>query len=251
MTSAILSTIHQPATAVITAVAMHPKPDDFCKELALRGLNDGGIVAVVILNHSQNAELQIVGSYGPKIVLDLANDLINEIEAATREKNQASLRVVKVGQPEVPVRSAFLVPSTPMTVSSGVIAIFYSEERSPDVFEVSTQIALAFACEMYCSPNWGSGVGTSIRSKRGSQTGEGEARLTTRQKAVLEYMAEGRTNDRIARLLNYSVATVKNDISSIFQYLGVSNRHDAIAEAANRSLLPPPPQLRNKQLSAL
>lgn len=242
MTSAILSTLHKPATAVMTAVAMYPHPDDFCKEVALRGLHDSDVIAVSILTHTQNADLQIVGSYGPKTVLAMASKLVNHVEEATREKNEKSIQVVNVVDSDTPLGSVVLIPSTPMTFSSGVIAIYYSTKKNPDVFEINTQIALAFACEMYCSPNWGRALSGNSRPNRAGMGRLADNTLTNRQRAVLELIAEGRTNERIARLLNYSVATIKNDIGAIFQFLGVSNRYAAIEEAESRSLLPPPKQ---------
>ena len=120
--------------------------------------------------------------------------------------------------------------------------MFFSSENAASNLDLNTQIALAFACEMYCSPKWGSAISLSRSGRRVGVHLNSEIRLSTRQKAVLEHIAEGKTNDRIARILNYSVATVKNDISAIFQYLGVTNRHDAIVEAEKRNLITPPPR---------
>ena len=233
---AILTKWNEPATAVMTAVALHSKADDFCKELALRALRDSDVVAVSILNYSQKAELQIIGSYGSTSSLTLISSMSREIEKTTREKNYSSIRILKLRN-ESEFKCLALVPGVPMSSSSGVLALLFSAEKPEELFSLETQIALAFACEMYCSPNWAINGFTSYKAKRSADTDPGKTTLTSRQKAVLEYMAEGKTNDRIARQLNYSVATIKNDISAIFQFLGVSNRNDAIEEAQNRSLL--------------
>lgn len=244
MTSEILENFNSPAIAVMTAVAMHPRPDDFCREIALRSLNETDVQAVAIVNLGNHAELQIVGSYGPKLILDQINGYSDRIQTAIREKNRVSVHVFELDDEKVDAQSLVLVPSTPMTMSTGVLAVFFSNKKPVEVFDANTRISLAFASEMYCSPNWGLQNNASIRSKRAVSNSTAEDKLTARQKAVLEYIAAGKTNDRIARLLNYSVATVKNDISALFQFLGVSNRQDAVDEAKNRLLLPPPPPPR-------
>lgn len=60
--------------------------------------------------------------------------------------------------------------------------------------------------------------------------------LTPRQAEVLHWMAEGKTNEEIALILECSFFTVKNHLKEIFQRLGVHSRTSAAA-CAYRTLI--------------
>ena len=57
------------------------------------------------------------------------------------------------------------------------------------------------------------------------------AALSTRQRQVLELIAQGRDNAQIAAVLGLSEKTVRNQVSSIFAKLGVEGRAQAIVRA--------------------
>lgn len=56
-------------------------------------------------------------------------------------------------------------------------------------------------------------------------------KLGKREALVLRMLATGATNREIARLLDVSVSTIKNQVASIFRKLGASNRSEAVALA--------------------
>ena len=53
--------------------------------------------------------------------------------------------------------------------------------------------------------------------------------LTDRQLRVLDEMEIGKTNAQIARTLNVSESTIKQECVRLFKVLGVSNRQRAVA----------------------
>src|SRR6266567_182691 len=61
--------------------------------------------------------------------------------------------------------------------------------------------------------------------------------LTPREQEVLRLLAEGASNQEIARQLVVSLATAKKHVASILSKLGAENRTQAIARARARSLL--------------
>jgi two-component system, NarL family, nitrate/nitrite response regulator NarL len=61
--------------------------------------------------------------------------------------------------------------------------------------------------------------------------------LSSRERAVLELMAEGRGAAAIGRDLHVSEATVKTHLQHIYRKLGVSNRAAAVAEGMRRGLI--------------
>ena len=64
--------------------------------------------------------------------------------------------------------------------------------------------------------------------------------LTTRELEVLGLVARWKTNQEIARALNYSLGTVKLYVQRVIAKLGVKNRSQAAACAVELGLLPPP-----------
>jgi LuxR family transcriptional regulator, maltose regulon positive regulatory protein len=63
------------------------------------------------------------------------------------------------------------------------------------------------------------------------------APLTPRERRVLQLLAEGASNQEIARQLVVSLATAKKHVASILSKLGAANRTQAIARARSLSLL--------------
>lgn len=55
--------------------------------------------------------------------------------------------------------------------------------------------------------------------------------LTPRQAEVLHWVAQGKTNEEIAAILDCSFHTVKTHLKDIFDRLGVNNRAGAIGTA--------------------
>lgn len=67
----------------------------------------------------------------------------------------------------------------------------------------------------------------------------GKAVLSGREREVLHWMREGKTNPEIALILGLSFKTVKNQVQSILVKLRVSNRAQAVAKAIAAGLLAP------------
>lgn len=69
--------------------------------------------------------------------------------------------------------------------------------------------------------------------------------LSAREREVLASLAQGATNEEIARALSISEKTVKSHLKAIFQKLGVSNRTQAATKAISEGLVsgggPAPP----------
>ena len=70
-----------------------------------------------------------------------------------------------------------------------------------------------------------------VAALRGAEPAAGRNELTLRQRRVLELLATGLSNKRIARELKISEITVKAHVSAIFRKLGVTNRMQAGLEA--------------------
>jgi len=71
--------------------------------------------------------------------------------------------------------------------------------------------------------------------------GAGADRLSAREREVLSYLHLGYTNQQIALALGSAPRTVRNQLSRVYEKLGVSNRAEAVGVSAfaARSLVPP------------
>ena len=67
------------------------------------------------------------------------------------------------------------------------------------------------------------------------------AELTPRQLLILELVAQGLSNGQVAFRIGYSESTVRQETIAIYRALDVSGRHEAVAEARARHILPPAP----------
>lgn len=70
-----------------------------------------------------------------------------------------------------------------------------------------------------------------VAALRNAETAPANYELTLRQRRVLELLATGLSNKRIAREMQISEITVKAHVSAIFRKLGVTNRTEAGLEA--------------------
>jgi ATP/maltotriose-dependent transcriptional regulator MalT len=79
--------------------------------------------------------------------------------------------------------------------------------------------------------------GGQVASRSTDDDGAIEEPLTVRELEVLELMAEGLTNKRIAERLHISDQTVKFHVAAISGKLGAVNRTDAVRRAVRRGLV--------------
>ncbi|WP_318656551.1 response regulator transcription factor [Scrofimicrobium canadense] len=63
------------------------------------------------------------------------------------------------------------------------------------------------------------------------------ASLTGREREILTLVAQGYTNQKIARILAISISTVKTHLERSYEKLGVSDRASAVSQALARGLI--------------
>ena len=75
-----------------------------------------------------------------------------------------------------------------------------------------------------------------VRRDGGGEPASFLARLTDREREVLDLVAAGRSNPDIARALSIETKTVKNHVSRIYRKMGASSRAEAIVAAREAGL---------------
>ena len=80
-------------------------------------------------------------------------------------------------------------------------------------------------------------VQAALREAQSWRSTSGSLALTSRELDVLRQVALGQTNAEIAEALFVSAATVKTDLNSTFDKLGVRSRTAAVARARTEGIL--------------
>jgi DNA-binding NarL/FixJ family response regulator len=111
--------------------------------------------------------------------------------------------------------------------------------------EVQIAIDSIVAGRQYCSPQLANALLTHLGRvdvHQGIFQHLDDVRLTTREREILQLIAERLSNKQIARRLHVSLFTVKNHVHNIIDKFHVEDRHEAVEFAQRRKwLLGAPP----------
>jgi len=103
--------------------------------------------------------------------------------------------------------------------------------------ELDRAVRAAHAGEAILDPSVAARLVDALAQEPGP---EPAARLTPREREVLELIARGRSNKLIARELEISEKTVKAHVGHVLEKLGVSDRTQAAIYAVRSGLVAPP-----------
>lgn len=78
---------------------------------------------------------------------------------------------------------------------------------------------------------------TSLPLEESNNVEPFKKKLNKRQLQIVQYMSQGMSNKEISQTIFLSEGTIKNHITQIFSFLGVSNRTQAIIEAEKLNLI--------------
>ena len=110
--------------------------------------------------------------------------------------------------------------------AAGVCAFLSRTARRSDV---------AFAIRQSYEPSIHLAIG---RDERTRSNGSDEGLLTEREQEILVLVAQGHSNNELARMLHVAPQTVKYHLSNIYRKLNVANRTQASRQAQLLNLLP-------------
>lgn len=113
-------------------------------------------------------------------------------------------------------------------VEAGVLGYVTREES---LGEVVTAIVSVVREQMVGSPKLRTLLIKRVRALAAELRPPADASLTPRERQILDLIAQGLTNKRIAHELQIEQATVKNHVHNILHKLGVASRAAAVAEA--------------------
>ena len=159
------------------------------------------------------------------VVCDVSMPLLNGIEAV-RQLRQAGSRakfIVLTMHPEVNYATEALEAG-----ASGYVL----KHSAPD--ELVTAVREALAGRTYITPRVAGEVMEALRSGGGRK-----ARLTSRQREVLQLVAEGKSAKEVAALLDLSPRTVESHKYAIMEQIGVKTSAELIQYAIKQGLVQP------------
>ncbi len=110
--------------------------------------------------------------------------------------------------------------------------------------EVIRAIRLAAAGGSTIDPSLGPVLMREFQRLLNSSSGSSKQQLSEREMRFLELLARGRNNRQIASDLDLAESTVKNNLSALFQKIGVRDRTQAVLYAFQNGLVAPPSDAR-------
>ena len=114
------------------------------------------------------------------------------------------------------------------SIMAGASGYLLKEIRSQEIVQAIRRIG---AGQSLLDPSVTAGVLERVRKGKGED--EMWDQLTSQERRILEFIAEGKTNREIAHEINLSDKTVKNYVSNILGKLEVSRRSQAAAYLAD------------------
>ncbi len=167
---------------------------------------------------------------GPDLILiDIALPLLNGIDAARRLREITPARIVMLtmsGEPGM-VREAFAAGARGYLLKSSEPSELLFALR--EVLRGNRYVTPAVAGDL---------VDAAGRPAEGTEDGP-YARLTPRQREVLQLVAEGKTAKEIAAVLEISVKTVEYHKSGLKKQLGLRTQAELVRYAAAHGLVAP------------
>jgi DNA-binding NarL/FixJ family response regulator len=76
--------------------------------------------------------------------------------------------------------------------------------------------------------------------------GEARQQLSSREQQFLELLVKGHNNRQIANELDLAESTVKNNLSALFQKIGVRDRTQAVLYAISNGIVAPPTDVASR-----
>lgn len=112
--------------------------------------------------------------------------------------------------------------------------------------EVIRAIRLAAAGGSAIDPALGAVLMREFQRLLNRTPGEARQQLSSREQQFLELLVKGHNNRQIAQELDLAESTVKNNLSALFQKIGVRDRTQAVLYAISSGIVSPPTDVASR-----
>jgi DNA-binding CsgD family transcriptional regulator len=222
------------ARALLLSFAVSHNASDFCRFLTVVAFRDLGATSAIMARVEPDGILRATGQYGQSQA-EADGDSNLESQAALLKQSITMSRVqqasVDVGLNPDTALDFMAIPFTPTSEVQGALGLsFRHRARAAEVSEADIRL-LSLLAELIAINSMPRIRTSGILSKLYFDSLELDdvSALTNRQLRVLDEMAIGKTNAQIARTLNVSESTIKQECVRLFKVLGVSTRQRAVA----------------------
>ena len=253
----------QLGTGVAQLLMRRPRMADVCRYLVLSVPWPEPPNGSVMLRCQDDGYLEVLGWFGyPKEIVEAYRrlSLFDDLPLTTAARTRQTVALYGSGQvetsyPELVKEISSAAPSTPGALVAvpmvsdlgpiGVLGVSFARDLDPAGPTVPALESIAPLLGLYIELTTASGVATAGRESAAYAAAEdaeyvptpGPEGLTKRQLRVLGMLGKKMSNREIALALDYSVSTIRLDTMSIFRYLGVQSRREAVEEARRRGIL--------------
>ena len=220
--------------SLLAALRDSTSPDNFCQRLALTVLRDYKIESTFIARLDSDACLTMVGSWGypperrriddrPSIRTPMAiTDAIREGKVMVFETWESYLeRYPHLEHKAGPGNAIICVPFSPDGSSSGGFGITFTNSISQMPLSPKVLDMMATCCEVLINGSWAQ---AAFSPGAGHANPKSWADLNTRQKTIVQLVAEGNTNPEIAVKMRFSPSLIKKELQELYRIFGVSDR---------------------------
>jgi ATP/maltotriose-dependent transcriptional regulator MalT len=219
------------ARAMLLAFAISQNASDFCRFVAVVALRDCHAISSVMVKVEYQNRLRSVGTYG---------QLKPEAGESERDKHQLELlsaaieleQLVEVDELRGSTKHSFIaIPFSPNGEALGALGVTFRNNPNRPAFPKAEVELLQLLSELIAVNSLPKmrAAGLLANNFYPGQDLEWATTLTGRQLQVLDEMAIGKTNSQIAKALNVSESTVKQEAVRLFKLLGVNTRQRAVS----------------------
>lgn len=226
----------------MSALAEAEDADEFCKSMALNVLSNFGVIATYVARLDSDNRISMIGSFGysRQRVENTGRPSIWENMSITETIRTGKVLIYETWDDYIskypgkehlasPGQSFVCVPMKYRGSSAGGFGVTFRNPLKGAGIDARLWEALSKAGEVFLSKTWEDELkrtpvpindyGEDARFAAGS--------LSDRERGVLELLAKDMTNQQIAKVLNFSLSTIKQDTIRIFKVLGVRTREEA------------------------
>ena len=255
----------QLGTGIAKLLMRRPRMADVCRYIVLSVPWPEPPNGSVMLRCQDDGYLEVLGWFGyPKEIVDAYRrlSLFDDLPLTTAARTRQTVALYGSGQlvssyPELVKEITSTAPQTPGALVAvpmvsdlgpiGVLGVSFPRDLDPSGPTVPALESIAPLLGLYIELSTGAATAPSRGPSPVSADSDdadyvptpGPEGLTKRQLRVLGMLGKKMSNREIALALDYSVSTIRLDTMSIFRYLGVQSRREAVDEARRRGILPP------------
>lgn len=222
------------ARSLLLSFAISHNASDFCRFLTVVAFRDLGATAALMARVDPDGILRVTGNYGQvEPIVESAFDSENQVALLKQSITMGRVQQASLEQNLDPEdgEEFLAIPFTPASEVQGAFGISFRNRARVDEVSATDLQLLSLLSELMAINSMPRIRTSGILSKLYFDSLELDdiSALTARQLRVLDEMAIGKTNSQIARSLNVSESTIKQESVRLFKVLGVSTRQRAVA----------------------